>query len=239
MRGAIFTLFFCGITVFTTINARPQPQHLVEEKIGKLAKDYLENVCEACKVNVAVKWMPDRIMELDTNKIQFITLASHIPRGYQNARVHYQESESGSSTMQSVDIQLYIQIMQYLPVASQRMFSGQQIREEHIQFQWKDITKMRDLPVTKLEDIRHKVTVKIVKEGTVFYKKDFENRPVIQAGETVDMIYQEAGFKIRIACLARESKAKGELIRLYNKETRTTYLAKVINKSKIRWKKTL
>jgi len=242
MKGVVSILVLClwGVANSNTANAQPQPQQQqnpAKEKITKLAGDYLETVCEACKVNITVKWMPGDIAALDSTAIQFITLPARLPRGYQNATVHYQNPDQG--TMQHAQIQLYIQIIQHLPVASQRMFAGRQIGENQIHYQWIDITKMRTLPVAKLEDIRHKVTANIVEEGHAFFKKDFENRPVIEAGDTVDMIYQEAGFKIRIACLARESKAEGELIRLYNKETRTTYLAKVINKTKIRWEKTL
>lgn len=241
MKGvvSIVVLFLWGIAICITANAQPQPQqqNLAEEKINRLAGDYLDTVCEACKVNITVKWMPGDIASLDSTNIQFITLPSRLPRGYQNATVHYHKHDQG--TAQHTEIQLYIQIMQYLPVASRRIFAGEHIGEDQVHYQWKDITKMRTLPVAKLEEVRQKVTAKIVGEGRAFFKKDFENRPVIEAGDTVEMIYQEAGFNIRIACLARESKAEGELIRLYNKETRTTYLAKVINKSKIRWEKTL
>ena len=245
MKGTVSILLFKSfvwvMAVLSTSTVNAQHQHIAKEKIGKLAKEYVETVCEACKVDVAVKWMPGHIMELDSSKIQFITLSSHMPRGYQNATLHYQEQARGRGSMHNgnAEIQLYIRVLQYLPVASKRIFSDEEIGEEYVQFQWKDITKMRVLPVTKLENIQNQVATKIVKEGSVFFKKDFENSPVIEAGDTVEMIYQEAGFKIRIECLARESKAEGELIRLYNKETRTTYLAKVINQTKILWEKTL
>jgi len=229
-RPAVITIFFWTVFLCSVF-----AQNTVEIKINSLAKKHLDTVCKECRVDISIKWAPGRVTELDSSDIRFLKFSSGLPRGYQNATVYYQQERQ----KKNAEIQFYIRVLKRLPVAANRILSGDLLSDDDLAYQWVDVSRMQILPVFSLERLRGQTSGRIIKKGSVFWEKDFEAVPLVEAGNPVKLLYRETGIEVQIQCVARESKAAGESIRLYSKETGTIYIGKVINQSKAIWERTL
>lgn len=206
------------------------------KKMEMLATQQVARQCAACKIDITGKWIPAGLTQADSSGIQFLQFTdTALPRGYQTADVTYQ---SGGE-LKTETVQMHVKVIKKLPVARQRISGGQLITEDDLDDRWVDLTRMKRLPVMERDRIVGYSLNRMVTGGTPFYQRDLELQTAINAGEPVEMVYKTAGVNVLISGVARQSKGEGEIIRIYSKETRKTYLAEVVNSNKVIWKKTL
>lgn len=228
----IFLLVFSGIMVPVFGNVMDSSG----EKIEELAHRKVSNLCEECEIAVIPKWIPKRVQHLDSHQIteiQFVQVG--LPKGYQTARVFYQENDE----VLSKDVQLHIRIEKPLPVAARRIDRNEVISGDDLVIRMTDITHLQRIPVDSKEKIVNQSAARLIKKGEVVYASNLQKKPVIKAGDLVEMIYMEGGVEVALNCNAREDKAKGEDIRLYNEKTQKTYIGKVLTAKQVLWEKTL
>lgn len=211
-------------------------QNSSTEKIEELARHQIISICEDCEVSVTPKWIPNIIHGLEPHQITNIRFKQvGLPKGYQTASVFYQENDEDHSR----DVQIHIQIKKPLPVATRRIERNEMISNDDLMERMTDITRLQRMPIDSKEEVLSQSAAGIIKKGNVFYNSNLQRKPVIKAGDLVEMIYAEGGVEVALNCDAREDKAKGENIRVYSEKTRKTYVGKVLNAEKVLWEKTL
>lgn len=206
------------------------------EKIRQLAEKEISSLCEECEITVTPKWIHTSIENLNSNQIKdirFITV--DLPKGYQTAQVLYRENDE----VHSRDVQLHIRVEKRVPVAARRIERNEVISDTDLAMRMKDITRLQRTPIDSKEQILNQSAAGLIKKGTVIYSSSLQKKTVINAGDRVEMIYEEGGVEVALNCNAREDKAIGENIRLYSEKTRKTYVGKVLSAEKVLWEKTL
>ena len=234
----ILRMALTGLLLLTVhrAGASVEEDPTAEEKIQELAVTKVKKLCEACRVSVECKWIAPAVAEASPESItalQFDTPG--LPAGYVTGKVQLGNTTATSQTA----IQLHISVQRKLPVARKLFSRGEQITSQDIAWQWKDISSFKRVPVTNMEQFTGQYTGRIIRKGSVFFASDLVGPQTIQPGDSVAMDYGENGVRIQINCIAREAKGVGQEIRLYSKETRRNYIARIITKKKIVWVRTL
>lgn len=206
------------------------------EKIRQLAEKEISSLCEECEITVTPKWIHTSIENLNSQKIVEIEFKEvGLPKGYQNARVFYRDN----AELLSRDVQLHIRVEKRLPVAAKRIERNEVIFHTDLAMRMTDITRLQRIPIDSKEQILNQYAAGLIRKGNVIYRSSLQKKPVIKAGDLVEMIYEEGGVEVALNCNAREDKAEGENIRLYSEKTRKTYIGKVLSAEKVLWVKTL
>src|SRR5699024_3400492 len=158
-----------------------------------------------------------------------------IPKGYVNAKVGLEDTALANSA----SVQLFITVRKKIPVARKTLKRGEVINKKDLTWKWQDITRLNREPISSIEDFKNKTVTRLIQKGSLFFASDLAGANQLQTGDAVEMLYSEGGVQIKINCIVRKAKKESNKIRLYSKETRQRYLAKVIDKNKIIWVKTL
>lgn len=188
------------------------------------------------KFDITIKWIPRALRRVNPSEIDTIKFTGNgIPRGYEMVTVQYQKA----ARVEETKVQVLIEVQERLPVTRYRLEGEQPVSSRDLVMQWVNTTKMQGPFIRDVNHLEGKVTSHIVRNGVPLSMHDIKHKPVIESGHTVEMIFINGGVKIVINGIARQSGAKGELIRLYSKETRKTYLAKVLGPDRAQWEKTL
>jgi len=188
------------------------------------------------KFDVTLKWIPRRLKQVDPSKIDTVTFTGNgIHRGYEMATVQYRKEDR----TEEAKVQVLIEVQERLPVTRYRLEGEQPVSSRDLVMQWVNTTKMHGPFIRDFSGLEGKVTSHIVQNGVPLSMHDIKRKPLIESGHTVEMIFKNEGVKIVINSIARQSGAKGELIRLYSRETRKVYLAKVLGPNRAQWEKTL
>lgn len=228
----VFILVLSGI--FLPVFGRAQNSSV--EKIEELARQEITSLCEGCEVTVSPKWIPNIIEGLGFHQITDLQFKEvGLPTGYQTTKVFYRKNNEALSR----NVQLLIRIKKPLPVAAKRIERNTVISDGDLKIRMTDITLLQRMPIDSKEEIVNQSAAGLIKKGRVIYSSNLQNKPVIKAGDRVEMIYVEGGVEVALNCNAREDKATGENIRLYSEKTRKTYVGKVLNAKKVLWEKTL
>ncbi|SMO58914.1 flagellar basal body P-ring formation chaperone FlgA [Fodinibius sediminis] len=212
-------------------------QEQAVQRIEHLAKVQMQERCPDCKVTIEGKWIPGLLRMADSSRIQRIQLtAPELPRGYQKAVVHFHDADQQA---RSTQVQLYIRLHRKVPVVQQPIERGEVITAENLSWELRDITSLRKDPVASIDELHGQSARRFIAGGSILFKQEIQPTPLVQAGDRVQLIYTKDGVAINLRCEARESKAKGELIRVQSRETRKIYQGKVLSDTKIKWTKTL
>lgn len=158
-----------------------------------------------------------------------------IPKGYTVFDVNYERN--GHERVAKV--QFLIQVSQLLPVPLNRLENGTPLSADMFAMQWIDITNLRGVVIEDATDVEGKVSASLLKSGYPIRPTDLENPPIIKAGESITMLFDQEGISLSLSVTARVSAAKGELIHVWCDKTRKTYKVKVISSQVVAWEQTL
>jgi len=208
----------------------------VKDKLKTLAAEQVKTNCSSCKIEVECKWISAKIASLPANRINDLYFSgAGIPKGYVNAKVGLEDTALANSA----SVQLFITVRKKIPVARKTLKRGEVINKKDLTWKWQDITRLNREPISSIEDFKNKTVTRLIQKGSLFFASDLAGANQLQTGDAVEMLYSEGGVQIKINCIVRKAKKESNKIRLYSKETRQRYLAKVIDKNKIIWVKTL
>lgn len=214
-------------------NIHPGPGSPVEQKLEQLATQKVKAVCPSCKVTVQCKWIPEDVKKIPAQAIEGVQFSKPgIPNGYITADVLLNDRSSNAK------VQLYVDVQQKVPVAKKIITRGSTVEKGDFVWQWKDLAHLSQQPVKSAHYFEGKTTVRLIRKGHIFFASDLAGKASISPGDHVTMLYKQNGITIRLDCIARGMQKKNR-IRLYSKETGRTYMAKIINKHKTIWERTL
>ncbi len=188
------------------------------------------------RYSVTIKWVPEQFHDLEASQIHNV-----IYRGAGNPISYcmYQVSYDIGGLVKTANIQAFIKVEELLPVAVHRLESGRELQKEDVAWTLTDITKMTGKPVDQQSEMEGLVLSRIVNKGSILKWTDLRRKPVMMPGDEVTLIYNFKGIKIDMHCVARQSGAIGDRVRLYSRETGKTYVGKVIGAATAIWKGTL
>lgn len=186
------------------------------------------------RFTVTPRWLPGTLTRSTPDEIIDLQLKSNIER-YTVFEVAYLYR----NRRQSVEIQCSVDIERQLPVASDRIMNGNTIDERDIEMRWVSVTHDRGQLVSEQEEIIGKTIRRTVVPGQPIRYADISSDFLIEAGDQVQLIFENDGIEIQITVEARQSGAQDEEISFYSNESRKRYQGKISGPGVAIWTKTI
>ncbi|TVQ66297.1 MAG: flagella basal body P-ring formation protein FlgA [Balneolaceae bacterium] len=209
---------------------------LMTEKIGELALEelYSRSDPDTYRFEVTPRWIPGSLANTPSEQLISVTLVGNIER-YTVFDVAY--SERGQK--RNVQIQMAVEIERLMPVAGRRIMNGDKIYENDITMNWISVPYERGQLVSAGDYLEGKTSRRTMSVGQPFRYADLSSELIIEAGDIVRLIFEQAGIQIEMTVEARQSGAQDEEIHFYSHETRKRYAGRVIGPGVAQWTKTL
>lgn len=206
------------------------------ERIVKRALEALNSFHdpESYRFSITPRWIPGSLERIDADKITSVEPEGNVER-YTNFTVTYRER----GRKHTANIQLMVETERMLPVASERIMSGTELKSSTLTMRWVSVPYDRGQLVEQMDEIEGKTLRRTLSDGQPIRYADISSEFLVEAGERVEMIYEQNGLRIVIEGEARQSGAQDDEITIYNKETRKRYLGKVSSPGVVIWKGTL
>jgi flagella basal body P-ring formation protein FlgA len=226
------------LTVAGPALAQNTPNTDLRERVVKTileqARQSLEHdgiINDHVRIELAPRWIPARLTRLQPDQIRTVTPKPGPVRGF-----HVFEVRTPNST---TDVQLHVQVEQYLPVIAERVMSGQLVKADDFIWRWIDITNQQaDL----LHDPDQAIGLQLRRTtlaGQPIRLSDLWETPAIEAGNEVTLFFESAGMQVTLPAQARQAGHPGDQIRVYSISTRRTYLAEIRGPGEVVWRQTL
>ena len=188
------------------------------------------------RFDVTIRYIPNELDKVSPKEVRSVDLTGqNMPEGYALAKVKY-----GSGSRKSLaQIQLFVDVWQQLLVPKERIMPRQKLTPDMFEMSWVRTTRLHGSYLKSFDSLKGKVSGRLLPAGKPIPPTGVRNTPIIKFGDTVTLKYQQNGLLLSLSCIARQSGAKGERIKVYCKDTRKTYEASVIDASTVKWEKTL
>ena len=180
------------------------------------------------------RWIPRSLASEPASSVREVSLEGSVGR-YTSFSVAY----SSGGRNRTADIQLKVTMEKKLPVTSERVTSGTVISDDHLEYRWVEIGRWRGQLVSEADELPGKTLRRTLAMGEPVRRADITTEYLVEAGESVTLVFINSGTRIDLSATARQSGALNEDIRLYSEETRRTYLGTVSGNGEVIWKRTL
>jgi flagella basal body P-ring formation protein FlgA len=204
---------------------------IIEKALGSLNSSHDPR---SYRFSVTPRWIPGSLERLDADKITSVKPEGNVER-YTNFTVTYRDR----GRTRTSNIQLLVETERFLPVASERIMSGNKLEASSLDMRWVSVPYDRGQLVERLGDIEGKTLRRTLNDGQPIRYADISTAFLVEAGDTIEMIYEQNGLRIVIEGEARQSGAQDDEITIYNKETRKRYVGTVTGPGVVLWKGTL
>lgn len=206
------------------------------EEIVRKAEQTVEQLYDMnrYRFKISPRWIPGSLQKIAPTKILTVTPQGRIER-YTNFEVTYRDR----GKTQSAIVQMLVETERMLPVANRRVLSGEVLSTDSIDMRWVPVPYDRGQLVESVDEISGKTLRRSLKDGQPIRYADISSEYLIEAGDLVQVIYEQDGLRIELEGDARQAGAQDDEIIIYNKETRKRYLGKVSSPGVVLWKRTL
>lgn len=213
-------------------NRRNSISEKVLEMAGQSLSSHFDG--ESYRYSLSVRWIPGRLVQLSRDNILSVELAGEIER-FTNFEVSYQQA----GRVQTVQVQLALDIEKKLPVANRRIMYGEMLDSNNLNYRWVSVSVNSGRLVESKNILIGKTLRRTLAAGQPVRYVDITSEFVINAGDEVTLIFEKDGILIAITAQARQDGEMDEVITIYSNETRTRYLGRVTNPGIVKWEKTL
>jgi len=189
---------------------------------------------DSCRIRVKPRWIPSQLLQLKAEKITGVEIKGGVQQ-YTNFTVLYNRNNSS----RRAEIQLELDVRKKVPVTVRRLQAGNKITAAVLTYQWIPIFKYNGPLIDDMGDLQGKVLKRTLLSGQPIRSSFISREYLVKAGDRVEMYVREGGLVVQISAEARESGAKGDEIHIYNNHTRRKYVAQVVRRGVVIWKKTL
>lgn len=206
------------------------------DKITEMALEelYSRSDPETYRFGITPRWIPGSLASSSAEELISVTLAGNIER-YTVFDVSYRER----GRVERVQVQMALEIERQMPVAARRIMNGEMLDEQDIMVSWISVPHDRGQLVSEADFLGGKTIRRTLSVGQPFRYADVSSALIIEAGETVQLIFEQAGIQIEMTVEARQSGAQDEEIHFYSHETRKRYAGRIVGPGVARWTKTL
>lgn len=204
--------------------------------ITKMALEelYERSEDEMYRYRVTPRWLPGTLTQSTSDEIIDLQLKSNIER-YTVFEVAYMHR----NRRQTVEIQLSVEIERQLPVASKRIMNGEMIESGDLEMRWISVPHDRGQLVSDEETLIGKTIRRTLVQGQPIRYADISSDLLVEAGDEVQLIFENEGIQIQITVEARQSGAQDEEISFYSHETRRSYRGKISGPGVAIWTRTI
>lgn len=212
-------------------NALPDSKEVILDKALQVLEQKFSD--EEYRFHLKARWIPGTLLQTDPQNIQSVMLDGPV-EAYTRFKVNY----VAGGRLKSRDIQLKVEALRKLPVSTRRMKAGEEIAPADIKWQWIEIIPGRDKPAEDPQQLIGKALRRNLNAGSLFPAPDLSEPLMVEAGDLVDLSFNEHSIQIKLACEARQSGSKGEEIAIYCKETRKKYVGEITRPGEVQWIRT-
>ncbi|MAO63659.1 MAG: flagella basal body P-ring formation protein FlgA [Balneola sp.] len=188
---------------------------------------------EDMRVTLSTRWMPGSLRELSSDNITSVQLVGALKK-YTRFQVSYLDA----GWPEKAEVQLQVEMEVNIPTLTQRKQRGEKLQESDLTKSWVAIDLNQDQPIKNKEELIGKTLRNSLNAGEFIQPGQIGNSFMVNAGEVVQMIFQQDALQIVLSCESRQDGAEGEKIQVYCKETRKKYLTKIINTGEVQWLRT-
>lgn len=189
---------------------------------------------EAYRFSITPRWIPGSLERVDAGSITAVKPEGSVDR-YTNFTVTYRDR----NRVQTASVQLIVETERKLPVANQRILSGTELDMQSLDMRWVSVPYDRGQLVEEMHEIEGKTIRRSLADGQPIRYADISSEFLVEAGDVVEMIYEQNGLRIVLQGEARQSGARDEEITIYNKETRKRYKGRISSPGVVQWTGTL
>jgi len=214
------------------MSADEDARSVILKKAKKQLKKYFSP--DSCRIRLTPRWIPNRLLQVKPQNITGVALKGTVQR-YTNFEVSYKVRQG----IRQAEIQLTLDVNKQILVAIHRIPKGNTIKKKDLAYQWKSIFQYNGTLIHDTKQLQGKVLKHTLLSGQPIRKSYISGKYLIKAGDQVKIIIRRQGFLVQLSGEARERGAKGDEIKIYNKETRRKYVGEVIRHGVVVWKKTL
>lgn len=185
------------------------------------------------RFSLSPRWIPGSLQRINPRHIKTVMPEGSVER-FTNFTVSYMERNH----LRTAQVQLLVETERKLPVANRRISSGEVIAARDIDLRWVSVPYDRGQLVEQLEELSGKTIRRTLSVGEPVRHADVTTEYLIEAGDTIRMIFEQNGLRIEMEVEARQSGAQDEEISMYNKENRKRYLGRVSGPGIALWTET-
>jgi len=186
------------------------------------------------RFELKARWIPKSILDLAPERIQTVKPIQKIDRNT-TFEVRYQTNDR----VESSQIQLVVEIEKRLPVANQRIPSGETIKEEMLGELWVPVATNRGQLVENSDELVGYKVRRTLAPGQPVRHAEVTKGFLIHSGETAQLIFDETGVRIELEVIAQSSGEQDEEIIFYSEETKNRYLGRITGPGVAIWRRTL
>lgn len=185
---------------------------------------------EEYRFQLAARWIPRNVLQADPGNIGRVELRDEVSR-YTNFGVSIQTGNE----IKEIEIQLSVIIERKLPVLNKRLQSTTVIAAEDISVRWISVREIEQNLANNPKAIAGKTLRNTILAGQPVQLDQLSSKILVEAGASVQLIFEQTGIRVVINGEARQSGAKNEEITIYSKETRKTYRGRIIAPGITKW----
>jgi flagella basal body P-ring formation protein FlgA len=237
----VLVLILAGSTLFyQEATAAVRSDSLVKARLQRLIEQHLLSYYpkDQYRFELEFKRLPRTLEHLEPQYLASAKKTSRgRPRGYETMNIALVDDQGESNGL--THVQVHIRLWQKLPIPRQRILSGERLSQDLLNYKWVEITRMTGNFITEAPRVDGYIADHMLPAERPLRETDLARPSVVEAGDMVNMQFNDSGLQISLRCTARQSAAKGEEIRVYSEQTRRTYQVKVLNRSQVQWLQTL
>jgi flagella basal body P-ring formation protein FlgA len=137
---------------------------------------------------------------------------------------------------------LYISQFDSVAVLRTPRHKDEAIAPTDLDFAWIETTTFAGTPLRQ-QDVSMPgtplVATRLLREGQVLRQTDVRAAWTVETGTAVQMSYRRGTLTLTLTCTAREPGTPGAIIRVYSRDTGTTYRARLLDATRAEWVETL
>lgn len=141
---------------------------------------------------------------------------------------------SGGKIVGEWPLQIRVQVLQKVWVATQRLEAGQVLERGFLAPYTVDVLRETSQPIVADRELVGFELAKTVNKGRALTRRDLVERSLVKRGQFVDAVAGEGGFSIRMRALAMEGGPAGAVIRVKNLDSNKEFYAQVINENQVK-----
>lgn len=135
--------------------------------------------------------------------------------------------------IESRQVRLFIHKFADVVVSKDRISRNDELSENSLSVERRDITDLREQPVVSVETIKGMRARRNLTRGSIVTTGDIESTPVIKSHSEVHIVFSGGLFKVTSKGEALQDGRVGEYIRVKNKSSNKIVIARVVDETAV------
>lgn len=191
------------------------------------------------RLQVRVERIGSRVESASSIRIR-LTNSESIPKGRASVRLLARNGDSWEDAGWAL---LYVAHFDSVAIAQSSVSKGTALSDGDISFAWMETTTFRGQPLSP-DEYRSLVqqdlyAARAIRAGGAVRVDDIRPPYAVETGQSLTMTYRKNGIELKMTCQAREPGLKGDVIRVYSPDSKSTYKVELTGPGAAQWISTL